>query len=327
MKASGNSKTRTPRPRALRIGYLGSAPVTFGHRAAQLAAQQGLFDGKSKRKEFISRPEHKDICEGVCERKFDFGVVAIENSVDGIIKEVVLTLENLAGRQVRVCGEVVVPVEHYLMNQSGNLRDVRTIVSHASALQQCKGSLARLLAKLGAGISVTYVASTGQAAQDAYDSPSVAAIASADAMGHYHLKPIRHQVNGERESFEDYTDNKTRFWVLSNEYPAPTGRDKTCLLLNLERDTPGSLWEALGFFARKRISLRVLYPCPIPHRNWEYTWVAEFDGHIGDPKFREAYEELVENRQLSISPPIILGAYPQAKSRKKERPKKRPKPR
>ncbi|HHT9152768.1 MAG TPA: prephenate dehydratase [Candidatus Hypogeohydataceae bacterium YC40] len=175
-------------------------------------------------------------------------------------------------------------------------------MSHESAFRQCQRKVDEWRQKQ---ISIEYCKSTGEAAKLAEEDASVAVIASQRAETTYKLSRLL------PNSIADYPNNKTRFWILGRDFPQKEEgkKYKTCILLNLERNSPGVLHGSLGFFAKKNISIAIIYPCPIPQRLWEYTFLLEINGHIYDPEVKNAYEEL-STSGLSLNAPPILGSYP-----------------
>ncbi|MBN2015692.1 hypothetical protein JW766_02570 [Candidatus Dojkabacteria bacterium] len=75
------------------------------------------------------------------ERKIDYGLFAIHNSVGGIVHESI----NAMGRyKFKVAGEISIIISHYLMKRKGvELAEIDTIMTHPQVLAQCKSTLAK----------------------------------------------------------------------------------------------------------------------------------------------------------------------------------------
>lgn len=280
----------------IKVGYLGPDEVTFGYMAAQK-----FFISQAAKVQFVPYISHQKVIFAKVQREVDYGVVAVENAIDGIVTETVRSAERLAGLGMHICGEVAIPINHYLLSKSGDESSIKKIMSHESALRQCQKVIAEFQEK---GISIEVTGSTGEGAKQAADSDgSIAAISTETAQSSYVLKRVR------PKSIADYEKTVTRFWILGDKFSRRSGDDKTCILLNLERDAPGVLYQAIGFFAKQNISLAIIFPCPIPKRDWEYTFLLEIQGHIEDKEVRNAYYELL-NSGLTLGAPIVLGSYP-----------------
>ncbi len=283
----------------IKIGYLGPDPVTFGYLAAKK-----FFNGIEDA-EFISYHSHSEIISAVGKMEVDYGVVAIENVIDGIIAETVQCTEDEAGRRgLYICGEVAVPIELYCLRKADDLTPPKKILTHDSVTRQCRKFISKLQNE-GAMLEITN--STAEAAQKAGQNSEIAVIASEEAAKKYGLRKVV------PESVADIANNKTRFWVLSKSYAKRTGKDKTCFLVNLEQTQSGALWKTIGFFAKRNINLLIIYSNPIPGKHWEYTFLIELVGHIDDNNMEEAWEEL-RNSGLITGRPHFLGSYPDTTS-------------
>lgn len=334
---------------APRIAFLAPAPLTNGYTAARRFAAHLLDEANGMaRCQQVPLKSHAEIIQAAADGSVDYGVIAVENTLDGIIIESIRELERLfeteQQRRPFICWEELLPIRHLLLSRSGDLRKVRRIASHASALRQCSRFLAAVK-KAFPGVEITTALSTGQGVIDALADESVAAMASAEALEanraalrEVDLAAARAQSGLEwsAESLTDFSHGLTRFWVLGPQ-PAPaipppenrivvkqldqlaqiTGtRDhhiqKTCYLLNLA-DTAGAMHQALGAFARRGISVAVLYPYPRLERAFEYLFFAEIEGHCHDEMVVEAEAE-INGRKAAAPvherPCILLGSYP-----------------
>lgn len=268
--------------RPLIISYLGPE-TTFTHMAAI------KFFGESP--EFIPATTIKEVFEAVERKRCDYGVIPIENSVEGTVS---LSLDCLYEYDVKICGEIYMHITHHLMNQSGRTDTIKRILSHPHALAQCRGWLQANLP----AIPTEEVVSTAQAARWASVDPSVAAIASPLAARRYDLQIVA-------KSIEDYSDNTTRFLVLGLSLSRPSGKDKTSLILSLE-DKPGSLYRLLKPFADRNVNLSKIQSRPIKKEPWRYLFYVDLIGHIEEENIKEGIEE-IKNYCTYLR---CLGSYP-----------------
>lgn len=284
-----------------KIGYLGPNMSTFGYVAAEK-----FFSPKTSEKsdiEFIPYKTHEEVCLATGRKEVNCGVVAIENVIDGVVPETVRAIENVDGHLgLKVQAEVVVPIELFFMRKENNEEPLKKLISHPVAIRQCS-EFVSMLQKKNEGLIVEYRDSTGNAAEEASKNPEIAVIASINACKIYDLKCVY------KESVADHKNSLTRFWVIGKEHANKTGKDKTCFLVNLEQSVPGSLWKAIGVFASRGINLLLIYPCPIPGKQWEYTFLLEFKGYVTDEKMEEAWLEF-RKLGLSLNPPRFIGSYP-----------------
>ncbi len=268
--------------RPARIGYLGPE-TTFTHMAAS------DFFGQAP--EFIPEANITDVFEEVERKRIDYGVVPIENSVEGTVA---LTLDGLCEYRIKVCGEIYLPISHDLISQSGRREDIRRILSHPHALAQCRV----WLQKNFPGVPTEEVVSTAQAARWASVDPAVAAVASPLAARTYNLQVIEKRI-------EDFAGNTTRFLILGHKCPRPSGNDKTSLLLSLE-DRPGSLFRLLEPLANRGINLTKIQSRPVKDEPWRYLFYVDIAGHIEDNEVKAGVDSIREGCTFLE----WLGSYP-----------------
>ena len=181
------------------VGYL-QPEATFTHLAAiSHFGQDATFEPM----------EAETICTAVQQREIDYGVLPIENLLEGTVGA---TLDFVgATEDISVMAEVFLPIHHHLLTKT-TLEQVTRIYSHPQALRQCRRSIKRLSEELGREIDVIEESSTARGAQRAAlsDDPGAAALATAVAAMYYRLKVVR-------ENMEDGAENATRFWVLGRD--------------------------------------------------------------------------------------------------------------
>ena len=136
------------------------------------------------------------------------------------------------------------------------------------------------------------------AAATAAQEPDSAAIAGAFAGEIYGLNILAQNI-------EDNPNNTTRFLVLGNQMPLPTGNDKTSICFAI-KDRVGVLYDALLPFKNEGITLTMIESRPSKVQNWEYYFFIDLLGHIEDEKVKRAIEYLRPQTQALR----VLGSYP-----------------
>lgn len=222
-----------------------------------------------------------------------FGVVPVENSTEGAVGR---TLDLLLTTSARVCGEVMLPVRQCLMSKAARRDAIRTVYSHTQSLAQCQGWLARHLPHA----ERVAVVSNAEAARLAARSRSAAAVAPGAAARLYGLKVLARNI-------EDESRNTTRFLVLAAEPAAPSGRDKTSLILST-RNAPGAIHDLLTPLAANGVSMTRLESRPARTGLWEYVFYVDVEGHQQEPALARALAELERKASFVKN----LGSYPAA---------------
>ncbi|NPA39022.1 MAG: prephenate dehydratase [Thermodesulfobacteria bacterium] len=271
----------------IKVAYLGPE-ATFSHIAAL------NYFGTSA--ELVPVETIVDVFEEVSSERVNFGVVPIENSIEGVVAT---TLDSIYEYGLKVCGEIYESISHHLMNQSGKLEDIKKILSHPQAIAQCRKWLRKKLPS----IPIETVPSTAFAAKWAAVDEKVGAIASLMAAKLYHLQIVAKNI-------EDIKGNSTRFWIIGKQTVEPTGNDKTSLIFSVA-DKPGALFEVLKCFAKRGINLTKIESRPSKHEPWKYIFFLDCIGHIKEPHIKECIEEM-QDYCLQV---VWLGSYEMGESK------------
>ena len=221
----------------------------------------------------------------------DYGVVPVENSTEGVVNH---TLDMFLQSPMRICGEVQMRINHHLITRATALGEIHRIYSHRQSLAQCREWLDLNLPR----IEQIEVSSNGEAALRVRDAADTAAIAGQCAADIYQLPTLVRNI-------EDEPNNTTRFLIIGSQPIAPSGDDKTALLVaSLNR--PGSLFKLLEPLARHNVSMNRIESRPSRRGMWDYVFFIDLDGHAQDAPVAGALAELRDQASLFR----VLGSYP-----------------
>ncbi len=266
----------------MKIGVLGPEG-SYSEKAAKLWAPNG---------ELIYFSDFEDVLRAVEAGDIDVGMVPLENSLEGAVG---LNMDLLLRLQVCIVGEVNLAIRHCLIGKGES--EIKIVLSHPQALAQCRQYIKEHYPKA----EVRTTGSTSHAAKLAQEFPEMAAIAGAGAAEHYRLKILARNI-------QDGMENVTRFAAVSKKMPAATGRDKTSLAIDLQRDKPGALCSILQEFASRGINLTRIESRPSRRALGDYYFYIDLEGHVSDPGVREALAE-IEGKAAMVK---VLGSYPRA---------------
>jgi chorismate mutase/prephenate dehydratase len=233
----------------------------------------------------------EDVFKSVESGVTSYGMVPVENSTEGVVNA---TQAGLIQTQLKVTGEVDLAIHHCLLSKSSDLSQVKKVIAHAQALGQCRAWLKNNLP----GVELEAVDSNALAAKMAQQDASLAAIASEQAAVLYSLNILKSHI-------EDEASNTTKFWVLGADCPAPSGEDKTALVLSIP-NRAGALSDILTSFAKRQISMTRIVSRPSSNKKWDYVFFIDILGHQDEPKVAEALQEV--EQQASFYK--LLGSYP-----------------
>jgi prephenate dehydratase len=274
-----------------RVAFQGE-PGAFSEEAAL-----GFFAGP----EPISVPTWRAVFEAVRDGTVDAGVVAIENSLAGTIRE---TYDLLAEFDLQVAGAVSVPIRLALLALPGQrLEEIKRVYSHAQALAQADEFLRtrpwEVLTTYNTAGAARTIAERGERGAAAVASPRVATL--------YGLEVVARDI-------QTGNDNQTRFVVLARNRlpeewlrtPAAGGGPMMTTLVFAVRNVPGSLHRCLGAFATRGLNLSRLESRPTRAARWEYVFWVDLDADAADPTAAAALDDLRGEAAMVR----VLGSYP-----------------
>jgi prephenate dehydratase len=271
-----------------RIAYLGP-DGSFASEAARRASH--------KPASLQPMPTVVDVVEAVRAGACDWGVVPLENSVEGSVN---VTLDELAFGDpgIYIRAEITMPVTMNLLGRSDAvLEEISVVRSHSHALAQSRGWMASNLPQA----RQEAVSSTAEAARQVGEDRTIAAIGTTAAAARFSLSIIAGDIG-------DHIDTATRFVVLDDRYAAATGSDKTSMVVFLGHDRPGLLLQVLNEFAMRSINLTKIESRPTKKQLGEYCIFIDCVGHVSEPRVGEALRGVHRH----VAELRVLGSYPRA---------------
>ncbi|MBM4104265.1 MAG: prephenate dehydratase [Planctomycetes bacterium] len=269
--------------RPLCIAYLGPEG-SFSHNAAILKFGQSV--------DYEATADIRAIFEDVAKGHCDFGIVPIENSAGGGVRE---SLDAFVETEAMICAEVNMAIHHNLMANCP-ISQVQRVYSQPEVFAQCRNWLAGSCKDA----ELIPMASSSRAAKLASEEAGSAAIASAVAAEIYGLKILFHDI-------EDISNNITRFLIIAKADAKPTGDDKTIILFSTAHKT-GALVDVLNVFKNYDINMTNIGSRPNKKREWEYYFFVDFLGHKADKNVAKALDE-AKRHCLQLS---VLGSFPRS---------------
>jgi len=276
----------------LRYAYLGPAGTFTEAALRQVASPDDA--------QFLPQVDVVSAIEAVRTGDADLAVVAIENSVEGGVTAVLDTLA--VGQPLVLLREMLVPVSFVLAARPGvELADVSRISAHPHAWAQCRRWLR---ANLPGVVHVPATSNTAPAALLASTDDKLAfdaALIPPAAIEHYRLQVLAEDV-------ADAEGAVTRFVLVGRpgQLPAPTGADKTTLVVHLPSNQAGALLEMLEQFATRGVNLSRIESRPIGDSLGRYSFSIDVEGHIAEERVAEAFMGLHR-----VCPHVrFLGSYP-----------------
>lgn len=233
--------------------------------------------------------------ESVVNDECSFGVIPIENSIEGPVG---ITLDSLAHKfDLKIYKEIIIPInQNLIVNPGCTMEDIEDVYSHAQAIAQCQEFIRENK------IQPHYAISTARAAKDIIGDNSKAAIGNSKIVELYGLEILQSNI-------QDVDNNETRFVVVSKKDHEMTGKDKTSIIFSIYEDKPGGLYKILGIFEKNNINLTKIESRPSKKGLGKYLFFVDFNGHKDDELIQDILEEVDEHTYFLK----VLGSYPEFK--------------
>ena len=233
--------------------------------------------------------------ESVANEECSFGVIPIENSIEGPVG---ITLDSLAHNfDLKIYKEIIIPInQNLIVNPGCTMEDIEDVYSHAQAIAQCQKFIRENK------IQPHYAISTARAAKDIIGDKSKAAIGNSKIVDLYGLEILHSNI-------QDTDNNETRFVVVSKNDHEMTGNDKTSIIFSIYEDKPGGLYNILGIFQKNDINLTKIESRPSKEGLGKYLFFVDFNGHKDDELVQNILDEINENTYFLK----VLGSYPEFK--------------
>lgn len=259
----------------------------------------GTFSEEAARKKFgdnvnyITTNSIDEVFNMVHSNESNYGIVPVENSTEGAVSR---TLDLFLTKDLKICGEVYLPVHHNLLSKSKSLKTIKKVYAHGQSLAQCHDWLMNNLPNV-----ITHPAlSNAEGARLASKDKNAASIASIRAAKEFSLNVLKTNI-------EDDIKNTTRFLVIANQDIKKSGKDKTSIVV-ATKNKPGAIADLVAPFAKNKVSMTKLESRPARVGMWEYVFFIDLEGHVEDSKIRKSLIE-VEQRSSFLK---ILGSYPRS---------------
>ena len=213
------------------------------------------------------------IASGFC----DYGILPIENSTAGSVKQV---YDLMIRHQFSIVRSVRIKVDHCLLAKKEGAK-IKEIYSHEQAIGQCS----TFLKSLG-DVKITVCENTAIAAQMVAqsDREDVAALSSRYCAELYSLQILRSGVQNEG-------NNHTRFLCISRKPEIYPGADRTSVMMTLPHKA-GALYKVLARLYALDINLLKLESRPMPERDFEVMFYLDLETSVYSQEFAQLMGEI-----------------------------------
>ena len=242
----------------------------------------------------------RQVVEYVDDTPDSLGVLAVENSIEGAVRESMDNLMVTKNPNIKILSECYLPISHCLLARTTEFSSITGVISHPQALAQCQDFIHN---ELPFNVNIIEAASTAEAARSLQNyNLTYAAIGSKKTAETYNLNILRENINDDKT-------NQTRFVLIGDFETEVTGNDKTSMAFSTE-NKPGALLNVLEIFMQNHINLSYIASRPSKNKFGEYIFIVNFDGHIHEPKIMNTIQKIKEKTTYIR----FLGSYKKSKA-------------
>ena len=276
-------------------GYLG--PEATFTEAALLKLLESRREEHATRIAFSSV---ETVLREVASGKLAGAVVPMENSIEGGVPAPLDALSRVG--DLRILGETIIPVRFVCAVRPGTrLEDIRDFATHPHGEAQTRAWVQRNLPQASYFPSLSTAAAARTLAGGTPDFQ--AALCPLMAAERYGLDTVARDIS-------DRHDAMTRFVLVgkATQTGAPTGADKTTLVVTLSSDRAGALVEMLEQFSTRGVNLSRIESRPTGSSLGLYQFSLDAEGHISESRMSEALSGVHRVARRVV----FLGSYPNA---------------
>lgn len=237
----------------------------------------------------------KEIIEYVEKDKESVGIIPIENTKEGIIRETNDNLINSSNENIRILSETVLPANNCLLSKNSEIYNIMGLIAPTPAIARCKEYIKN---ELPMHLNIIHATDTEESARllNSYNL-TYAIIGTEKTAEIYNLNILNKNINNDK-------DNHTKFVMIGDIDTEPTEHSTSSIAISLA-DVPGTLFNVVKEFAEKKINITYIHATSSKLEDNEYILYLDFNGHIKEKNVQEA----IENIKVHTKYYRFMGSY------------------
>ena len=241
----------------------------------------------------------KQVVEYVSNNPDSLGVLPMENSIRGTIRE---TLDNLIlahNPNIKILAEYYQPINYCLLSRTTEIYSISGIIAPPEMLAKCREFVKN---NMPFNTNIIEAPSMPEAARSLQNyNLTYSSIGTLKTAETFYLNILKENIN------DDKTD-QTRYILLGDFETEETGNDKTSIAFSAD-NKPGALLQILNIFMKNGVNLSYIASHPSNHRFGEYLVTVTFDGHVQNPNIIKTLGEVKSKAKYMK----FMGSYKKAK--------------
>lgn len=224
----------------------------------------------------------KQIVDYVAQNPDTVGVLPVENTLDGTIRESLDYLITSKNPNIRIISEIVLPIEYCLLSKTTEFYSITGLIATPRLIGKCHEFIQNELPR---NLNIIETPTMLEAANELRNHNLTYA-----SIGNK-LIAQNCMLNVLKENIHDDKNNMTRYILIGDIETRPTNKDKTAVAFRTN-NSPGALLEILKIFLEHGINLSYISSRPSKVEINEYIFIVIFDGHIQNTDMLKAIKEI-----------------------------------
>ena len=224
----------------------------------------------------------KQVVQYVEDNPDTLGVLPVENTNDGTIRESFDCLMACQNPNIRILSELILPVEYCLLAKTTEIYSITNLIATPRLISKCQNFINN---ELPMNKNIVETATMYESANELRNhNLTYASIGNRKIADSCMLNILKENINDDKH-------DKTRYILIGDLETSPTGKDKTTIAFRTNH-TPGALLKILTIFLENNINLTYISSRPSKLEPNEYIFIVNFDGHIQGSNMLKAINEI-----------------------------------
>lgn len=237
----------------------------------------------------------KQLVEYVAESPDTLGVLPVENTMDGTIRESLDCIMESQNPNLRILSEITLPIEYCLLSKNTEFYSITGIIATPRLITKCQNFINN---EMSYNISLIEAPTMIEAARELSNrNLTYATVGNKKIAESYRLNILK-------ENIHDDKNNNTKYILIGDMETIPTEKDRTTIAFKID-NTPGALLEILKIFLENNINLSYIASNPSRLEPDKYVFMVSFEGHINNSNFAD----LIDSIKPKTSFFRYLGSY------------------
>ncbi|DAA97878.1 TPA: hypothetical protein CPT80_00960 [Candidatus Gastranaerophilales bacterium HUM_9] len=212
------------------------------------------------------------------------GVIPIENTKEGIVRETNDNIINSINENIKILSEAVLPANNCLLSKNSEIYNITGLIAPAPAIARCQEYIKT---QLPLHLNIINTTDTEEAARllNSYNL-TYAIIGTKKTAEIYNLNILNDNINNDK-------NNYTKFVMIGSFETEPTEHSVSSIAISIP-DVPGVLYKIVKEFADNNINIAYIHATPSNLQSNEYILYLDFIGHLKEPKIKSTIDNIMQ---------------------------------